>query len=153
MRRGFIGERGFLSNFDTQPFKMYGRKVKSAEHAFNALKTLHAEKRLWVLSAASPAEAKGHGRRVPLRPGWDEGVRVAVMREVITAKFSPGSDYAERLVATGTEKLVEYNCWHDQFWGDCTCDKEANCFLTGTNMLGEILMSRRATLARNSDAW
>lgn len=142
----FIGDWAFLSNFDPTPFYMahFGHKVKSGEHAFSALKTLDLSQQAEVLSAGSPAEAKSRGRRVKLRPDWDTGGRVVAMQMILEAKFV--GEYAERLLATGTVELVEYNCWHDQFWGDCTC---GSCVLPGVNMLGELLMARRATLARN----
>lgn len=36
---------------------------------------------------------------------------------------------------------IEENEWHDQFWGNCSCDQHVTT--PGTNMLGELLMSLR----------
>ncbi|MFS0885278.1 NADAR family protein [Aeromicrobium sp. 179-A 4D2 NHS] len=141
----FTGELGFLSNFDTTPFDMplLGGVVKSGEHAFNALKTLDPTQRAHVLAAQSPRDAKARGRRVTLRPGWDDGYRVRAMQDTLVAKFKH-PDLAAKLIATGDLHLVEFNHWHDRFWGECTCPKHVG--QQGVNMLGELLMALRARL-------
>lgn len=140
----FSGRLGFLSNFDTTPFWMpeLDAMVRSGEHAFNALKTTDESARAEVLAQPTPAKAKMVGRRVPLRPGWDAGLRVRAMQSVLLAKFD-GADLWDRLQDTGEEVLVETNTWHDNFWGDCRCGRES-CSLPGANMLGELLMALRA---------
>ena len=47
-----------------------------------------------------------------------------------------------KLLATGNRVLVEGNYWHDNFWGECTCEK---CKATqkAENWLGKLLMERR----------
>lgn len=143
----FTGELAFLSNFDTTPFRVesLGCVVKSAEHAFNALKTLDPTERASVLVARSPAEAKRLGRRVTLRPGWDTGVRVGCMESILRQKFAPGSALAARLVALPQGMVLrETNLWGDQFWGDDLTPRYRAT--PGLNMLGELLMVRREVL-------
>ena len=41
----------------------------------------------------------------------------------------------ERLLKTGKEELVEGNTWHDNYWGNCTCEKCKN--IAGQNKLGK----------------
>ena len=139
----FTGELGFLSNFDTTPFwvPQLGCWVQSGEHGFNAFKTLDGAQRAAVLAAPTPGASKGAGRRVTLRPGWDAGVRVWAMQRVLVAKFQL-PELRARLLATGGLMLVESNTWHDQFWGDCLCNRHAG--VAGRNMLGELLMAVRA---------
>lgn len=142
----FSGDLWFLSNFHPIAFWVPQlAAVPSGEHAFNALKTTNAGERQRVLSQPSPGLAKRVGRQVTLRAGWDTGVRVLVMRTVVDAKFDHHSHLAERLLATDDLRLIETNDWHDNFWGDCLCSRTA-CADSGTNMLGEILMARRAEL-------
>lgn len=139
----FTGELAFLSNFDQTPFLMplLDAEVASAEHAFNALKTVDEDQQHHVLEAPTPGESKRRGRRVTLRPGWDAGVRVWAMRQVLTAKFAiPALRY--QLVRTEGRVLVETNHWHDQYWGSCFCPRHEQT--PGTNMLGELLMVIRA---------
>ena len=140
----FAGRLGFLSNFDTTAFWMpeLDSMVDSGEHAFNALKTIEPRSRRQVLSQLTPSKAKMVGRRVPLRAGWDTGVRVRAMQTVLLAKFAD-PDLHQRLLDTDEQLLVETNTWHDNFWGDCRCGRSA-CADRGVNMLGELLMALRA---------
>jgi ribA/ribD-fused uncharacterized protein len=101
----FSGERFFLSNFYPHPFTFRGRTYPTAEHAFQAAKCIDADEAERVRQASSPAAAKQIGRRVRLRPDWDD-VRVEVMREVLAAKFAD-ADLRSRLLATGRRELVE----------------------------------------------
>lgn len=147
MDRGMFaldGPYGFCSNFDPTPFHVpfLGVVVRSAEHAFNAAKTTDVIHRGQVLIAPTPSKAKARGRHVRLRPGWDEGLRVLVMQKVLVAKFDVPR-LRDSLDETGTTSLVETNSWHDNFWGDCTCGRNA-CSDPGKNMLGELLMAVRA---------
>ena len=66
----FSGPLGFLSNFDTTPFWMpeLNARVRSGEHAFNALKTLDERSRERILAQPTPGLAKRQGRLVHLRP-------------------------------------------------------------------------------------
>lgn len=144
----FTGDLIALSNFDTTPFWVpsLGVTVKSNEHLFNAYKTLDSVERARVLDAGTPGQAKAVGRRVTLRPGWDEGVRVRAMQTGLLAKFAV-PELRAVLDGTGTMALVETNRWHDNFWGDCIgggrtpCKPE--CALPGQNLLGELLMALR----------
>lgn len=143
----FRGPLAALSNFHAHPFHvpMFDRVVDTAEHAFNAAKTTNRDQVDRVLAARTPGEAKRLGRRVPLRPGWDTGVRVSAMRHILTAKFAD-PQLRQVLVGTGDLHLVENNDWHDDFWGSCQCPRHAAT--PGVNMLGELLMELRFTLRR-----
>jgi ribA/ribD-fused uncharacterized protein len=141
----FRGRWSFLSNFHPSPLVWDGGRYPTAEHAFNAGKTLEPERRRLIAQAASPREAKKRGRSVPLRPGWDERVRYEVMAAVLQAKFTGAAPVAA-LLSTGDALLVEGNRWHDQHWGDCRCGRTA-CRGAGENHLGRLLMELRAELA------
>ena len=66
------------------------------------------------------------------------------MYDVCVAKFTMNESLKERLLATGDEELVEGNEWHDNYWGNCTCD---NCKdIPGRNQLGKTLMKVRADI-------
>ena len=135
------GERFFLSNFYPHPFVFQGREYPTAEHAFQAAKCVDAAEAERVRQAATPSAAKQVGRRVQLRQGWND-IRVDVMREVLEAKFAD-PDLRARLVATGTDELVEENTWNDRFWGRSRG--------VGKNVLGRLLMDLRDSL-RSPDA-
>ena len=128
----FRGPWYALSNFAPIPITLWSSKeggwteYPTSEHAFNALKTMDASQREWVRAASTPGEAKRRGRQVTLRPGWDERYRL--------------------LVETHEECLREGNHWHDNFWGDCQCEKRPSCAQEGKNWLGKLLMRRRTLL-------
>lgn len=60
------------------------------------------------------------------------------MYEVVLAKFKQNPDLREKLLNTGNAILIEGTTWHDNYWGNCTCDRCANKF--GRNQLGKTLM-------------
>lgn len=141
----FSGAFSYLSNFYPSPVVTGdGFTYPTAEHAFQAAKTIDAKQRARICSAPTPGEAKSAGGSVRLRPGWD-GMRKRVMLRVVQVKFSPDTELAGWLCATGESLLVEGNTWHDQYWGDCNCGRGA-CSGPGNNYLGRILMAVRMTL-------
>lgn len=111
----FRGEYFFLSNFYRNWFRYKGRLWPTAEHAFQAMKSV--DEKVWdqILKLSTPGEAKGFGQTIVLRPKWDV-FRVPFMHEVVRAKFQvPG--LRGMLLATGNSRLSEGN-WHgDEFWG------------------------------------
>lgn len=142
----FRGELEFLSNFDTTPFwfPTLNTTVKSAEHAFNALKTLDLSQRELVLKQSTPFLAKKVGRKVDLRDNWDNRIRLVAMKRIIDAKFEV-EDLRNKLLKTGNIDLIECNIWHDNFWGDCTCGRNS-CQKVGLNNLGLLLMKKRSEI-------
>lgn len=139
--KGFSGDLDFLSNFYKEPFYFppVGDTVATGEHAYQSLKTLDPVERALILGADGPRAAKRQGARSTMQKEWPQGGRVWAMMQVVSAKFADPAMEA-RLYAT-TGPLVEYNYWHDNYWGVCTCD---NCPGEGQNMLGELLMMRRS---------
>jgi predicted NAD-dependent protein-ADP-ribosyltransferase YbiA (DUF1768 family) len=58
----FQGDHAFLSNFFESPVQLDGLVALTAEHLFQALKTLDPDGRAWVLSSPTPAVAKARWR-------------------------------------------------------------------------------------------
>lgn len=111
----FSGPYWFLANPFGCPVMHDGLLFPSAEHAFQAAKTLDWQTRQFMASLPW-REAKAHGRRLPLRPGWDR-LRRAVMLQVVLDKFIRSPDLGAALAATGNRTLVEGNTWGDDQWG------------------------------------
>lgn len=65
------------------------------------------------------------------------------MTNLLFAKFGD-ADLRQKLFNTQPHILVEGNTWHDQTWGDCTCPQHA--YISGQNMLGQMLMTVREEL-------
>lgn len=148
----FRGKDGFLSNFHRHPVVWNGVEAGSAEHHFNAAKTLDPTQRAEVYAQPTPSKAKAVGRRVSLRPGWDDLVRYDVMRSVVNAKFYDPM-LTDKLLATGDALLIEGTSgWCDQTWGCCGCPRHRAW--PGANHLGRTLMSIRSLLRGDpADRW
>lgn len=131
----FSGEYRFLSNFWPANVTDEEHRYATVEHAYQAAKTASASHRREILHANTAGIAKRLGRRVPIRPDWED-VKVGVMRELLRQKFAEPTLRA-KLLATGTALLVEGNTWGDRFWGQCPVG-------VGENWLGRLLMEIRS---------
>lgn len=135
----FDGEFAFLSNFYNASCIFEGKLYPTVEHAFQAAKSLDLAERDWIAAAGSPGLAKRLGRRINLRSDWEK-IKFDVMEECLRSKFADPV-LKQKLLATGDEELVEGNYWHDNTWGNCSCEKCKD--IVGRNMLGNILMKLR----------
>ena len=142
----FDGEYAFLSNFYDSPIPISDGVdtfiARTVEHYFQASKTPSMEEFLDILNAATPGQAKRLGRKCMLYPDW-ENAKIEVMRQALHLKFAD-PNLRTKLLATGDKYLEEGNLWHDNFWGNCYCDKCKN--IVGENRLGKLLMKIREEL-------
>jgi ribA/ribD-fused uncharacterized protein len=136
----FTGQFRFLSNFYLSPVHISPYTFPSAEHAFQAMKTLDPAACERIQAVKTPAEAKRLGRLVTKRPDWDAWYRVYAMHTVLSEKFTPSTSLADQLLDTGDAILQEGNNWGDTYWGVCNGK--------GQNMLGVLLMCVRENLAQ-----
>lgn len=137
----FSGEHEFLSNFMHSEIEYEGGTYPTVEHAFQAAKTLDKEERKGVREKKTPGQAKRAGRKVKLRPHWDN-MKCMVMHNLLVKKFE--NEYLrEKLLATGDAELIEGNTWGDKFWGVCKGE--------GENNLGRILMKVREKLRNEGE--
>lgn len=136
----FRGEFAFLSNFYPSEITTLDERIwPTVEHAFQAAKTRNKTVQEAIRSLPTPGEAKKAGRRVTLRPDWEQG-KLGFMRHLVTLKFTQNEHLREALLATGETKLIEENTWNDTFWGVCGG--------VGKNHLGKILMMVREELKK-----
>ena len=135
----FDGFHEFLSNFHMTTIEFEGIIFLSSEHAFQAAKTLDMAERRKISALSTPGQAKRAGRRVTLRPDWND-IRIGVMAEILRIKFAK-PDLRKELLDTGDAELIEGNLHKDTFWG--VCDGK------GHNHLGIILMEIRDEIRRN----
>ena len=139
--REFRDEYAFLSNFYPAEMRYKDIIFPTAEHAFQFQK-INPDSSVapyWmeaILEARTPSEAKAMGRQVPLVKKWDDN-KVEIMHDVVKAKFDQHKDLKKKLLATGTQKLIEGNYWGDEFWGVSLHSGK------GHNHLGYILMGIR----------
>lgn len=123
----------FLSNFYKAPVIFDGVRYENNEAAFQAQKCMNPEDRK-AFSEVDPSTAKKMGRKVQLRPDWED-VKVGLMKKIVFAKFTQNPNLALNLLDTKDEELVEGNDWGDKIWGKVNGD--------GQNLLGQILMEVR----------
>jgi hypothetical protein len=132
----FRGKFHFLSNFSPSFIKMRGREYATAENAYQAAKTLDLELRR-PFETCYPGQAKKMGRKLPLRPDWND-IKDDVMHRIVMHKFTRHPELGELLIATAPHELIEGNNWGDRYWGICNG--------VGQNKLGLILMEVREYL-------
>lgn len=132
----FTGKYYFLSNFFHHEIIYNGFTCPTNEHGFHLAKTFNPQEQVKIADAPTPGDAKRLGRRVPLRPDWEQ-VKDSIMLELLRIKFTdPGLQ--QKLLATGNAMLIEGNTWGDIYWGVCRG--------RGMNKLGKLLMQLRHEL-------
>lgn len=133
----FTKQYKFLSNFSSSPIRYQGITYPTVEHAFQAAKSPDESIRINISYLDTPAEAKKAGRYLKMSPDaireWNKK-RISIMEEILRIKFQD-PDLKDKLMATGSEELVEINTWYDKFWGVCNNQ--------GENNLGKLLMKIR----------
>lgn len=132
----FDGEYAFLSNFYPARINMDGMSFQSSEAAYQAQKCLNTMDK-FQFCELGPREAKKLGRKVQLRPDWEQ-IKDGVMAKILNLKFRQHPNLGNLLIATGDAELVEGNHWHDTYWGVCEGE--------GQNKLGKLLMQVRSEL-------
>ena len=124
---------------------------RTVEHAFQANKTFNKEWQNKILTAITAREAKALGKQLKtlglLRPDWHE-VSLLIMHHLVLLKFTFFTEYRNVLLSTGDDPIVEGNWWHDNFWGECSCEKCSN--IEKFNHLGLILVRVRKMLRINA---
>lgn len=145
----FRGKYFFLSNFSPCKVEHQGITYNTTETFFVAMKCNNDQMIDGVfytvgdfrekISKLEPAIAKKIGQRIKLRSDWEDK-KLQFMEYALREKFKD-SELKEKLVLTGNLDILEGNFWHDNFWGQCNCDK---CKGKGKNKLGKLLMKLRS---------
>lgn len=135
----FRGDKAFLSNFYESNFVVNNKIYASVEHFFQASKSNNDIDHEQIRLCNNPSMAKRIGRRIQIRPDWEEQ-KVNIMYQGVYAKFYQNFDLSIKLIKTYPDILEEVNDWNDRFWG---IDIKTN---KGQNMLGKILMRVRDEL-------
>jgi len=127
-----------LSPFSAHEIELDGVIYKTAEHAYQALRTV-PEARQPITDARSPLDAWRAGQvakqHTQLVPSCD---KLVLMERIFRAKLAQHNDVREVLRATGTRELLKVHDT-DYFWGT-----GANG--TGENHMGKLWMKLRSEL-------
>ena len=114
----------------------------TVEHFFCCMKTENPEQRIALLDFISPAKIKVEARKVKLRPDWHL-IKKSVMWTALCWKFRNNTSHGVNLMNTEGQ-IVEWNYWHDNYWGHCVCKKCEDKHKQ--NILGKMLVDIRCTL-------
>ena len=144
MINSFKGEYEWLSNFWRILIIYDSIRYASVEHFYQAMKFLERELRILIASQQYPGQAKrkAHELKHLVRPNWKE-ISLVVMEYGLRCKFG-NHLLAAKLILTHPHYLVEGNKWHDNFFGDCYCQRCVN--IKGQNFLGKLTMKLRQEL-------
>ncbi len=129
-----------LNTWSAHRVEIWGQIYPTVEHAYHSRKyDGDSGIQQQVLAAGSPWAAMRVDRAhiEKRRADWDE-VKTGFMRELLQAKLAQHEDVQERLVSTGTKRIVETSPVNS-FWGWGPDHK-------GKNMIGELWMELRANL-------
>ncbi len=135
----FRGESNFLSNFSFVQIEFKGKKFKSVEHFYQAMKFKgHPELQEQIRDTVSAGDAKkiANQNKDKIRADWDD-VKLDVMKWALEQKFSKPS-LKTALLRTGDAVISHVNTWGDTFWGVCRG--------VGEDHLGKMLMEVRDEL-------
>ena len=103
----FREEYDFLSNFYPTKVLFDGIIYYNSEAAYQAQKCLQqTDKEQFALLSAD--EAKRLGKKVEMRPDWDD-VKFKIMEQVVYEKFTQNPTLAQDLLNTGDRILKEGN--------------------------------------------
>jgi ribA/ribD-fused uncharacterized protein len=135
----FRGQYRFLSNSHQKPIKVVGEWFPTVEHAYLASLLAYSEPHLIEkVKTLTPGAAKKWSDKYQEPPGWGRKKR-QVMLDLIRQKFSPGSDLAKRLVATGSVPIINGKFTNNPYWG-------VQLDGSGLDWVGRILMHVREEL-------
>lgn len=138
-----ISEDGYLSNDVPTPVVVYGAEYPSVTHAYWALSTDDPTAAEAIRLAPRASEAYALGVEARRKAGWSD-VRLAVMNELVRAKFEQHPDLAARLMATGDARISGAFSLSGRYWQGGP---------HGRNWLGRILELVRSGLRlRHTDS-
>ena len=145
----FYSKNCFLSNFYRCSFYFKGESYTCSEQAYQGVKAkIYRDEQAFtdIKKTDSPALMKSIGGQVQTCEHW-ERMKLQVMEDILTAKFSQIKELYYSLLNTRPLELIEATL--DEFWGAGailgSIALEEGCWV-GQNHLGKILMKVRNNL-------
>ncbi len=136
---GDVLDDAVLRNEFPSPITYRGQTYRTVLHAYWAQAVAAPTDHDRIRDTASVRDAQELGGSCPLRPDWSVR-RVAVMTEILRAKFTQHPPMAEILLATGDAVLIYTGYSESPFWTD-RGPRE------GRNWMGRLLELVRSELA------
>jgi ribA/ribD-fused uncharacterized protein len=130
--------RGF-STFSPSPIVMAGKRYKTLEHYYQAMKFASDgpwQEAIRVAEDAKKAKQLGKSKEHPIRADWEK-VREGVLLEGLRAKFQQNRGLLDLLKSTGERPLIHASV--NAYWGEGRTGK-------GKNRLGKLMEQVREEL-------
>lgn len=135
-----------FSNFYISPIIYNGKRWRTTEHLYQAMKFEDENIQEKIRSCASARQAAKLGRSYiqgQLRANWDD-IKYGVMKDIILCKVKQHPRIKKLLLDTGDVPIIEYSK-KDYVWG-------SGANFEGKNWLGKIWMEIRSALrSQNND--
>jgi len=131
----------WFSNMLLSEIEIDGEIYKSVENYYQSQK-MTTEKDRSYIAGLSPENSKTKARKLSIRDDW-KTYKFVAMRTALEVKFNLPV-WKKKLLATGNDKIIEWNNWGDKIWGVSVKDN------LGQNHLGIMLMDIRTNLRMNS---
>lgn len=132
-----------FTNFYPAEVDLDGQVWPTTEHYFQAQKFIGTPFVEIIRNFPRPREAFDFSRNPAVscwcRADWEQ-VKINIMRKALLAKFSQHCHLRQKLLQTGTRKLIEHSPY-DNFWGNGGDDR-------GLNHLGGLLMEIRDEICK-----
>ena len=126
--------KNWFSNMLISEIEIDGEIYQSTENYYQSQKMTNEKDRLYI-AGLGPQESKVKARTLPIREDWDT-YKFYAMRIALDTKFKLPK-WNKKLLATGNDKIIEWNNWNDKVWGVSVKDN------LGENHLGMMLMDIR----------
>lgn len=106
-----------FSNFSSFMIEWKGKLYPTSEHAYHAEKFEDEFLKEQIRNARSAHDALklANANKEKYRKDWD-GVKLAVMKEILWAKALQHPYIMKKLLESGAKDLIE-DSWRDSFWG------------------------------------
>lgn len=119
----FKDNLAFLSNMYPRALTTNKTIATCSESAYQSFKTTDPGLRVHICSMTGYQSKKFvHRSDFVVRDDWKD-ISIQVMTGVVKNKFMQNPDLLQMLHRVDDSLLVEYNYWHDCWFGHCTCLK------------------------------
>ena len=151
--RNFIGDNKYLSfsSFIPTPGN-FGLTYKSAIHAYMSYMVTTRLDAL-ALHEFSPRDVE-YIRKSDIKNlddnAWND--KINIMERVTLDKFLSNKKFFDIFLSLSEDVNFTYeNKHHDNFWGNCLCDNNSQCYSDGQDLLGKVLNNLRMRLLIETD--
>ena len=147
----FYGYMAFLSNFHRAKFDFNGIQFSSSEKAYQYARAMARNNGFIarkILNEDNPVLIKRLAKGLRMTEGYNADRDIEIMKEVVQAKFAANNDLQQKLLATGTKKIIECNPYDVIYSSGLHLDDpqlDSGRF-RGKNQLGQILEAVRSGL-------